>query len=60
MRFTGRWSQSSYEKHHSELLAAVADAGLTAIGEPRFARFNPPSTPWFLRHNEVLIEVPEG
>ncbi len=59
VRFTGRWSQSAYEKHRAELLSAVADAGLTTVGEPWFARFNPPSTPWFLRHNEVLIEVAE-
>lgn len=59
VRFTGRWSQSAYEKHHADLLSAVADAGLTTIGEPWLARFNPPTTPWFLRHNEVLIEVAE-
>ena len=59
-RFTGRWSESAYEKHRDEFLSAVTDAGLTAIGEPWFARFNPPSTPWFLRHNEVLIEVAEA
>lgn len=59
VRFTGRWSQSAYEKHRADLLSAVPDAGLTTIGEPWFARFNPPTTPWFLRHNEVLIEVAE-
>jgi hypothetical protein len=56
-RFTGRWSHGSYEKHRSELLAAVVDAGLTPMGDAWFARFDPPYTPWFLRHNEVLVEV---
>ncbi|MBK4347071.1 SOUL family heme-binding protein [Lacisediminihabitans changchengi] len=56
-RFTGRWSQGSYEEHRSALLVALADAGLTPVGEPWFARFDPPFTPWFLRHNEVLVQV---
>jgi hypothetical protein len=29
------------------------------VGEPRFARFNPPFTPWFLRRNEIVIDVAE-
>jgi len=56
-RFTGRWSRSAYEKHRSALLVGLADVGLTPAGEPWFARFDPPFTPWFLRHNEVLVEV---
>ncbi|MCY7411468.1 MAG: heme-binding protein [Salinibacterium sp.] len=59
VRFTGRWSKPAYEKHRSELLSAITAAGLTAVGEPWFARFDPPLTPWFLRHNEVVTEVAE-
>lgn len=58
-RFSGRWTRASWESHREELDAAVAAAGLTTVGEPRFARFDPPYTPWFLRHNEVLIDVAE-
>ncbi|CAN5240693.1 heme-binding protein [soil metagenome] len=58
-RFTGRWSSGAYEKHRDALLAALVDAGLTPIGDAWFARFDPPYTPWFLRHNEVLVEVAE-
>ncbi|WP_400995223.1 hypothetical protein [Agromyces sp. GXQ0307] len=39
------------------MLAKLGAAGLAVRGEPRFARFNPPITPWFLRHNEVQVEV---
>ncbi|CAN5371765.1 heme-binding protein [soil metagenome] len=60
VQFTGRWSKSAYDKHRSQLLTAVADAGLSAIGEPWFARFDPPFTPWFLRHNEVVVEIAEN
>jgi hypothetical protein len=58
-RFTGRWTQSSYETHRAALLAAVAAAGLETIGKTRFARFDPPYAPWFLRHNEVAIDLAE-
>ena len=44
VRYSGRWSQASYERHLSELLDAVAAAGLTPTGVPRFARFDPPFT----------------
>jgi len=56
-RYSGRWSQSSYERHLAELLDAVAAAGLTAVGGPRLARFDPPFKPWFLRRNEVVQDV---
>lgn len=57
IRYTGRWSQSAYRQHCDQLRAAIAGAGLRAVGEPRFARFDPPFKPWFLRRNEVVIEV---
>jgi len=57
IRYSGRWSQSAYREHCDHLRAAISGAGLRAIGEPRFARFDPPYKPWFLRRNEVVIEV---
>lgn len=58
-RYSGRWTEASYRTHCADLLAAVTEAGLTPIGEPRFARFDPPYKPWFLRRNEVLVDVAE-
>jgi hypothetical protein len=57
LRFSGRWSRSSYEKRTAQLLVAVATAGLEVVGPPRYARFDPPWTPWFLRRNEVVVPV---
>jgi hypothetical protein len=57
LRYSGRWTHESYERHLRGLLAALAAEGLSPVGEPWFARFDPPFTPWFLRHNEVLVEV---
>lgn len=59
-RFSGRWTRRSYERHADRLLHDVAAAGLTVDGPVRFARFNPPWTPWLLRRNEVLVRVSEA
>lgn len=56
-RFSGRWSQSAYDDRVLKLSEAIRAAGLTTVGPPRFARFDPPWTPWFMRHNEVAIPV---
>lgn len=56
-RFSGRWSRRSYDQHTDRLLRDVAAAGLAVAGPVRFARFDPPWTPWFLRHNEVVVPV---
>ena len=40
-----------------ELRGAVAQAGYQPAGQPRFARFDPPWTPWFLRRNEVVLPL---
>ena len=56
-RFSGRWTSSSYRTRVDALLLAVADAGLVTTGPARFARFDPPWTPWFRRRNEVVLPV---
>jgi SOUL heme-binding protein len=57
LRFSGRWSRGRYEDHARRLLAAIRAVGLEADGPVRFARFDPPWTPWFMRHNEVVVPV---
>lgn len=57
LRFSGRWSRTSYQRQERRLLAAVADAGLRVVGPPRYARYDPPWTPWFRRRNEVVVPV---
>ena len=56
-RFSGRWTESSFSALARELLDRVAAEGLTVVGPPRFARFDPPWTPWFMRRNEVVVPV---
>lgn len=57
--FTGRWSEAIYHSQLAELTRLLSQAGLEIAGPPRFARFDPPWTPWFLRHNEVVLPVAE-
>jgi len=61
-RFSGRWTEGAFRRRLGDLRAAVEAAGLQAVGPPRFARFNPPFTPWFLRRNEVVqgVEPPDS
>ncbi len=59
--YSGTWSEARYREHERALLQAVRAAGLQPVGLPVFARYNSPFTLWFLRRNEVLVEVaPEG
>jgi hypothetical protein len=59
IRYTGFWSRSRYDDHERRLREWIQRRGLEPIGEPVWARYDPPFTPWFLRRNEVLIEVRE-
>ncbi len=56
-RWSGRWTYGSVERHAAELRTVMASVGLTAVGPPVWARYDPPWKPWFLRRNEVLIDV---
>lgn len=56
-RYRGRWTRASFEEHREELERSVRAAGLTPVGTPRWDRFDPPFMPWFLRRNEVVLDV---
>jgi hypothetical protein len=59
IRYSGRWSGSAFEEHRDRLLEAVGRAGLEPVGAPRWLRYDPPFKPWFLRRNEVVVDVAE-
>lgn len=56
LRYSGTWSKRNYQKHLERLVATLRDQGYEPLGEPIWARYNPPFTPWFLRRNEILTE----
>lgn len=57
IRFSGLWTQSNYDEHLAKLKAAMREAGLPASGEPVYSRYNAPFTPWFMRRNEIWLQV---
>ncbi|MHB8876161.1 MAG: SOUL family heme-binding protein [Myxococcaceae bacterium] len=57
IRYSGTWSERRYQAHLQKLRAAMREQGLAAAAEPVWARYDPPFKPWFLRRNEILIEV---
>jgi hypothetical protein len=57
VQYSGRWSESGYLRHKQELEAWIGKKGFRILGEPVWARYNGPFTPWFLRRNEILIPV---
>lgn len=58
-RYRGRWTQASFDRHRAELDRVVREAGLTPVGPPRWARFDPPIVPAPLRRNEIVQDVVE-
>lgn len=56
-RYSGTWSESRYQEKLAIFLSALKRNGITTVGEPVFARFNPPFMPWFLRRNEIWLTL---
>jgi hypothetical protein len=57
LRFTGRWTQSNFGKKSKQLLKELEESGLRTKGTVFAMRYSGPLTPWFLRRNEVAIEI---
>jgi hypothetical protein len=57
IRYSGTWSQERYAQHLAKLQDALTRTGLRWHGEPVWARYDPPWKPWFLRRNEIWLEL---
>ena len=57
VRYRGFASAPKYDALLTRLLADIGADGFEPAGPPRSARFDPPWTPPFLRHNEVILPV---
>jgi hypothetical protein len=57
LRYSGTWSEERYLEKLAELRARMEKEGFRAVGEPVWARYDPPFMPWFLRTNEILVEI---
>lgn len=56
-RYSGTWSEQLYRENEKVLLDALQTEEFSPIGAPIFARYNAPFSLWFMRRNEVMIEV---
>lgn len=57
VKYSGSWSQKRYEEHRGRLKEFIEKRKWTIVGEPVFARYDPPFQLPFFRRNEVLIPV---
>jgi hypothetical protein len=60
VRYSGFWSEEKYLLNKAKLETWIRENRLRSVGEPVWARYNPPFTPWFMRRNEILIPVTEN
>ena len=57
VRYSGFWSEEGYMRNKAKLEAWIGEKGFNTVGEPVWARYNPPFMPWFLRRNEILVPI---
>jgi len=57
VRYSGFWSEGNYRDKLKDLQEWIHGQGLTVVGDPVWARYDPPWTLWFLRRNEILIPL---
>jgi hypothetical protein len=59
IKFRGLASWEHFKSFGDQLLEDVQSAGLKTVGDPYYARFDPPWKPGFLRRNEALVALVE-
>ena len=57
LQYSGSWGEEKYKQNEAMFLNALNNANIKTIGRPSFARYNSPFTLWFMRRNEIMIEV---
>lgn len=57
LTFSGYATEKRVAEKTEALKKAVQDAELNVLAEPILSQYNPPWTPWFMRRNEIWIEV---
>lgn len=60
IRYSGFWSEANYNEHLARLQAAMRAANLAWTGEPVYSRYNAPIMPWFLRRNEIWLQLAQA
>ena len=55
--YSGTWSTSNYDEHLAQLQDWIKKENLSPLSSPVWARYNSPFSLWFMRRNEIQIEV---
>jgi hypothetical protein len=56
-QYSGGWSEERYQEKLNQFLTDLKKDNIEIIGEPVFSRFNSPFMIWFLRRNEIWVEI---
>ena len=57
VRFSGVFQQRNFDRHIKMLQDWIRKNGWAEKSAPVIAGYNAPFTPWFMKHNEILVEV---
>ncbi|MEJ2272429.1 MAG: heme-binding protein [Candidatus Bathyarchaeota archaeon] len=57
LKFSGRWTDSNFADKSNQLLKELQKSNIKTKGNVFSMRYSGPFTPWFLRRNEVAIEI---
>ncbi len=57
LQFSGRWTSSNFTKKSNQLLDELKKSNILTKDNIFAMRYSGPFTPWFLRRNEVAIEI---
>jgi hypothetical protein len=55
--YSGSWSEERFSKKLAQFRKSLQEHGVQTSGEPIFARFNSPFALWFLRRNEIWLNL---
>jgi effector-binding domain-containing protein len=58
IRFSGRWTDENMLEHQQMLFNWLKEHSIAVVAPPIIARYDPPFMPWFLRRNEIQIDIP--
>jgi hypothetical protein len=57
LRFSGRWSKTKFDQKAMDLLGELRESGIKTKGNVFAMRYSGPFTLWFMRRNEVVVEI---
>jgi effector-binding domain-containing protein len=57
IEYSGTWSEDNYKEHEALLYQYLEENNYKIISDPMWARYDAPFVPWFMRRNEIMVEI---